>query len=80
MKQYFILIFCIFSALTAFSQNMTAETADTSSDSNILTQNDKQTLWQKHLRPNHIVDITVEPGLGIYIGSFYKTLQFVFFV
>lgn len=75
MKQYFIIIFCIFYSWTAFGQNMTSDITDTSSDNDILTKNDEQTVWQKHLRPNHIVDITVEPGVGIYIGTFRRTLE-----
>ena len=71
MKQYFIIIFCIFYAWTAFGQDMTSDITD----NDILTKADEQTVWQKYLRPNYIVDITVEPGIGIYIGKFYNTLK-----
>jgi hypothetical protein len=71
MKRFVIVIFCLFCAFSAFSQNETAEPTDVSSDG----VPHKETVWQKYLRPNHILDITIEPGAGVYVGKFYQTLR-----
>ncbi len=55
---------------------MTADTATDDLSNVTLAKSDKnQSAWQKYLRPNTLVDITVEPGVGIYIGTFRRTLE-----
>ena len=77
MKRTLILTFFIFFAFSAFSQNAILDTTtDNTSDSTISTNPAaQQTAWQKYLKPQHILDITIEPGVGIYIGTFRKTLE-----
>lgn len=72
MKRTFIFILFIFFAFSAFPQDMTT---DCSSDRASATVYKTQTTWQKYLRPTHILDITIEPGAGVYIGTFYQTLR-----
>ena len=62
----FIIFFCLPISFFAL---------DNTTDNINLKQKKLDLFWQSKLRPAHILDITIEPGIGIYLGLFREHLQ-----